>query len=148
MAPTRRSVLRTSGVVLAGGLAGCADGGAQSAQERYPDYEWSKLEDANPVATTTIEMSGFEFHPLIATFEPGSEVTVTNEDSADHTFTVPKPRHDETVVAGASVSVTVEQAGTFDYVCTFHPPGMLGRLVVTENPPTPTPGGYGDDGGY
>lgn len=122
---------------------------AQSAQEKYPNYEWSKLEGVTPVATTTIEMSGFEFNPLIGAFEPGTEVTVTNQDSASHTFTVPKLRIDESLGGGGSTSFTVEQTGTFDYVCTFHPTGMLGRLVVTENPPTATPTPTEDSyGGY
>lgn len=113
--------------------------GTASAQEAYPDYEWSKLEGADSVPTDTITMSGFEFHPLVAAVEPGTEVTVTNEDSSDHSFTVPKLDVDETVSAGASTSITVEETGTYDYVCTFHPPGMLGRLVVTTDPPSPTP---------
>lgn len=125
-----------------------------SAQETYPDYEWGKLEDAEPVGTSSITMSGFTFDPLIAAVTPGSEVTVTNEDSTQHTVTAPRLGIDEGVGGGASTSFTVETEGTYDYVCTFHPPGMLGRLVVTTSTPTeggtdgtPTPTPTPTDGG-
>lgn len=114
---------------------------APSARERYPDYEWSKLEKADPVPTETITMRGFEFHPLIAAVEPGTEVTVVNEDSSSHTFTVPKLRINESVGGGERTSVVVDRTGRFGYVCTLHPPGMLGRLVVTSDPPEATPTG-------
>lgn len=107
--------------------------------ETYPDYSWSKLDDASPVATTTIEMVDREFRPLIAAFKPGTTVTVTNEDSFGHTFTVPKLGIDAQIGAGNSITQTIDGTGTFDYVCTIHPPDMLGRLEVTENPPTATP---------
>lgn len=63
---------------------------------------------------------------------------VTNEDQTAHTFTVPRLDIDENIEGGGQVLVTVDRTGTFDYVCTFHPPGMLGRLVVTDSPSTAT----------
>lgn len=136
---------------------------AQRAQEAYPDFSWGKLEDATPSPTTTIEMSGFRFDPLIAVVAPNTDLTVVNRDSVSHTFTVPRLGIDETLAGEGRYTMTLEEAGTFDYVCTFHPPEMLGRIVVTENPPTasptptstptatptPTPtGGDGGGGGY
>ncbi|MBX0325410.1 cupredoxin domain-containing protein [Halomicroarcula sp. F13] len=131
-------------------------------QQAYPGYEWGRLSGVEPEPTTTIRMANTEFHPLVAEVTSGTGLTVTNEDVARHTITVPALDVDETVDSGASVSFTVQQTGTFDYVCTFHPPRMLGRLVVTaaEQPtttstatdtptetatPTPVPD---DDGGY
>lgn len=109
-----------------------------SAQEQFPDYQWGKLDEAEVVPSNSITMSGFEFHPLIAAVRPGTEVTVTNEDSAAHTFTAPKLGLNESLGGADGFSFTVDTTGTFDYVCTFHPPGMLGRLVVTETTPTAT----------
>lgn len=111
---------------------------AGSAQDQFPDYQWEKLDGAEVVPSTAITMRGFEFHPLLAAVRPGTEVTVTNEDSTAHTFTAPRLSINESLGGGGSFSFTVEATGTFDYVCTFHPPGMLGRLVVTESTPTPT----------
>lgn len=154
----RRTLLRVAAAGVPSLLAGCGgdgggDGGGETpptpsptqagtpagAQQQFPDYEWSKLEDASPVATSTITISGFAFTPLIAAVEPGTEVTVTNEDSTSHTFTAPRLGINKSVSGGGGISFTVEQTGTFDYVCTVHPTGMLGRLVVTNTPPTETP---------
>lgn len=113
--------------------------GSPGARERFPDYEWSTLDGIDPVATTAIEMRGFEFHPPVAALAPGTEVTIANEDSSGHTITVPKLGIDETVDGGAAASIAIERTGTFDYVCEFHPPGMVGRFVVTASTPTGTP---------
>lgn len=112
---------------------------AVAAQQRYPDYEWGKLADADPVPSREIVMRGFEFHPLVAAVQPGTEVTVRNDDSTAHTFTAPKLGIDEGVGADGQTAFEVADPGTYDYVCTLHPPGMLGRLVVTETTPSPTP---------
>lgn len=151
----RRLFLETAGVGLAPVIAGClGDSGGdgttptpRGAQAEFPDYEWSKLDDANAVATTAVEMVDTTFRPLIAAFEPDTDVTVTNKDGFEHTVTVPKLDIDETVGGGASTTIRVEQTGTYDYVCTFHPTGMLGRLEVTNTPPTasPTEGGTGEE---
>lgn len=112
---------------------------AAGAQAQYPDYDWAKLDEASPVPATEIVMDGFEFHPLIAAVEPGTELPVLNEDADPHTITIPALDIDEALGGNAQTSIEVSETGTFDYVCTFHPPGMLGRLVVTDSPPSPTP---------
>lgn len=132
---------------------------APSARERYPDYDWGKLEGIDPVATRTLTMRDFAFRPLAVAVSPGADLTVTNEDGLAHTFSVPKLGIDERIPSGERVSVTLDESGTFDYVCSFHPPGMLGRVVVTSTvqtateestPVSPTPTGTqtGDDGRY
>jgi plastocyanin len=120
----------------------------QTAREAYPDYEWRKLDTASPVPATRVRIrdtSGFlqsrrvEFEPLVAAIEPGTDLTVENADSEDHTFTAPRLRVDRKLAAGESLTVSLERVGTFDYVCTVHSPGELGRIVVTEDLPTSTP---------
>ena len=103
----------------------------EGAQAVYPDYEWSQLEGVDPEPAETITMDGFAFDPLVAAVEPG-EVEVVNDDGAGHTITVPALDIDERLAGGERATVTVDRTGTFDYVCRFHPPGMLGRLVVSE----------------
>ncbi|MFB6192106.1 MAG: cupredoxin domain-containing protein [Haloarculaceae archaeon] len=110
-----------------------------SAQELYLTYQWSALEEARPTPTADITMRNTAFHPLIAAVAPGTEVTVTNEDPFPHTFSAPRLGVDERLDGGASVSFVVDRTGRYDYVCTLHPPAMLGRILVTPNPPTRTP---------
>lgn len=107
-------------------------GSGSDAQSEYPDYDWGQLDDTEATATATVTMSGFAFHPLVARVSPGTTVTFPNEDSSPHTVTIPALGVDEQVSGGGETTVTVEEAGTFDYVCTFHGPSMLGRLVVEE----------------
>lgn len=102
----------------------------QSAQAAYPQYDWNRLDGAAPTQTTTIRMRDLLFHPAIATFDAGATVTWENQDTTPHTVTIPELGVDETVKGGEQTSVTVEAAGTYDYVCTIHPPKMLGRLVA------------------
>jgi plastocyanin len=129
---------------------------APSAREQYPDYDWERLEGADPVSTRTLTIRDFEFRPLAVAVRPGTDLTVVNEDGLGHTFSVPKLGIDERIPSGERVSVTLEESGTFDYVCSFHPPGMVGRVVVTSTAteestpvsPTPTETQTGDDGRY
>lgn len=99
-------------------------------QNQYPNYNWGKLDDVEPVQTTEVILSGSSFEPLIASITPGTTVTWTNDDSFDHTVTIPKLAVDSRLSRGDSVEVTFQTADTYDYVCRLHPPGMLGRIVV------------------
>jgi plastocyanin len=164
MSHRRRQFLRALGVAGTGALtAGClgddgspgtaspapTDGGTTptttataggGAQAQFPDYDWGQLDGVDPQVATTITMTDFAFDPLVARMPPGTELTVENEDSASHTMTVPALGIEETLSAGGSTSFTVEETGTFDYVCEFHGPEMLGRLVVEEGVSTPAGG--------
>jgi len=144
---SRRRFLAAAAALAAAPLAGCLGGGgdtptatptatptetATGAQAQFPDYDWAQLTRADAVETDTITMRGFQFQPLVAKVPTGTEVTVTNDDSAGHEITVPGLDVAETLDGGQSVSLTAETAGTFDYVCEFHPPDMLGRLIVGD----------------
>lgn len=106
--------------------------GATTAQKKYPDYNWDLLKQAEPTETTTIEMTeNLRFKPTIAKVSKGATVTWKNP-SFKHSLAIPALDVKRTVAGGEKTTVTVDQTGTFDYVCTLHPPKMLGRLVVTE----------------
>lgn len=105
--------------------------GAETAgQAAYPGYDWDQLERADAAETDTVAMRNTAFHPLVAEVGVGTGVGFPNEDPSVHTVTIPAMDLDELVRAGESTSIAFEEPGTFDYVCTFHPPGMLGRVVV------------------
>ena len=98
-------------------------------------------------ATTTIH--AFAFSPHALSVPEGSLVTWTNQDDITHTVTSGTPGtqgtpgvtkdvspspdgafDQELAGAGATATVTFDQAGTFTYFCRIHP-GMTGEVTVT-----------------
>jgi plastocyanin len=102
----------------------------RTAQEEYPDYDWDELSDASATETTSITAASRAFDPLVVSVSPGTTVTWTNEDDFRHNISMPKLDVDQNFPGGGSTSVTFAETGTYDYVCVFHPTGMLGRVVV------------------
>ncbi|MFB6133427.1 MAG: cupredoxin domain-containing protein [Halanaeroarchaeum sp.] len=131
--------------------------GKSVAQQKYPDYNWGLLEDATTEFTTEVTLRDQSFNPVVAKVPTGT-IRFVNEDSYEHSVTIPGLEIDKSLGGGEAVEVTVKSTGQYDYVCTLHPPSMLGRLVVVEETPTPgetptstpTPTGTstGDGGGY
>lgn len=83
------------------------------------------------VAATAVDIKDFAFNPPAVTVKPGQRITWTNQDSAVHnvvagdgTFKSPDLKQ------GDSFTYTAKKAGTFSYVCTYHP-NMKATLTVT-----------------
>ena len=70
---------------------------------------------------TTITIAGFAFDPDTITLSGPTEVTVTNEDTTTHTFTLDDGSVDETVEPGATVTVTVDVSAATGFHCNIHP---------------------------
>ena len=79
---------------------------------------------------TTITIAGFAFDPDTITVSGPTEVTVTNEDSATHTFTLDDGSVDETVEPGATVTVTVDVSAATGFHCNIHPQ-MTGQIEAS-----------------
>ena len=79
---------------------------------------------------TTITIAGFAFDPDTITVSGPTEVTITNEDSATHTFTLDDGSVDETVEPGATVTVTVDVSASTGFHCNIHPQ-MTGQIEVS-----------------
>ena len=102
------------GLLLAAVFAGCGGSGG-----------------SEPVATTEVKMvKSYRFDPETIEIQAGQTVTWTNEDNFTHTVEV-EGQGDHEVGRGDSVSVTFDQAGTYDYVCTLHSHDMRGQVIVT-----------------
>ena len=85
-------------------------------------------------AVFTITISDFTFVPSCFTASASQGISVVNEDSADHTFTMVGTEIDVPVAAGETfngepISGVVEP-GTYDFMCTIHP-AMTGTVTVT-----------------
>lgn len=81
---------------------------------------------ASPSAVT---VEGMQFQPASVTVARGETVTWTNRDAVPHTATAAGKFDSGNIAPGKSFSRRMEQAGEFDYVCTYHP-GMKGKVIV------------------
>lgn len=75
-----------------------------------------------------VELTGFAFSPSELTVAAGTTVTFVNNDSSPHTVTegsdgtaADGARFDEDVAAGEEVTVTFDEAGTYQVTCKLHP---------------------------
>ena len=82
-----------------------------------------------PAAAATITIDGFKFTDV--TVPPGAQVTVVNNDSAEHSVTADAAGAFNVEVDGKSkVTFTAPtQPGSYPFHCTYHP-SMHGTLTV------------------
>jgi plastocyanin len=85
-----------------------------------------------PAAVTVeIQMINTTFSPAEKTITKGTTVRWVNKDSYAHTVTANDNSFDSgNMNAGATFEHKFETAGTFDYKCQYHLPGMTGRIIV------------------
>lgn len=77
-----------------------------------------------------VEIRDFEFFPAKLTVDAGAEVTWTNRDSAPHNAVADDGAFDTgRIDQDDSVSVTLDEPGTYPYVCTYHS-GMKATVTV------------------
>lgn len=83
-------------------------------------------------AGTSVTMQNFAFQPNTLTLAPGKvTLTVTNKDSALHSFTLDDGSVSQDVQPGATeqVTITVPSSGTLAWHCKYHPT-MTGTIKV------------------
>ena len=78
---------------------------------------------------TSITIADFAFDPSTISVSGPTEVTITNEDDAAHTFTLDDGSVDQEIAGGESATVTVDVSETTGFVCRFHPQ-MTGTVEV------------------
>lgn len=88
---------------------------------------------AGPAASgSTLSIKDFSFTPAALTVKSGAKVTVTNNDSATHTWTAADKTFDSGDLAtGKSFTFTFTKPGTYSYVCSIHA-AMHGTVTVTS----------------
>jgi plastocyanin len=80
--------------------------------------------------THQIAIRGFAFEPPSLRVAPGDTVVWTNADLVPHTATATGGAWDSgSLEDGASWRWVAGHAGTYEYLCSFHP-GMQGTLVI------------------
>ena len=79
-----------------------------------------------------VPIATFVFPPSPLTIKKGTTVVWTNKDDATHTVSSDSGLFSSgSIIKGNSYSFTFEKAGTYPYICGFHP-GMQGVVEVTE----------------
>ncbi len=85
---------------------------------------------ATAAKTHTVAIDGTAFVPPVVRVHRGDRVVWVNRDPFPHTATAKGHSFDSrNIPAGGSWSRVASKAGTFEYVCNFHPT-MKGTLVV------------------
>lgn len=94
----------------------------------------SECPDLTAGDTFTIAISNFVFDPDCFTARATQGITIVNEDSADHSFTISGTQVDVTIGGGDTFNgepvAGVLEPGTYDFFCRFHP-SMTGTVTVT-----------------
>ncbi len=85
---------------------------------------------ASPVAGTAVEIRNFAYNPPTIQVPVGGTISWTNQDQVPHTATADDGSFNTNPLTnGQSASHTFAAAGSFPYVCLFHP-YMKGTVVV------------------
>lgn len=100
----------------------------------------------------TVIARDFFFEPTYVQTAPGASVplTITNEGTTAHTFTIDELDIDETLAPGDSVEVEAQfpQQGPITYYCRFHMgQGMQGAFFFEADGQNATDGSTGTGGG-
>ena len=116
----RRPTAAIGALGLSLAMAACGEGPGETQGPATPS--------APKAAGTTIDMVDLAFKPRALTIERGQTVTFRNRGKVTHNAKG-KDFFSKVVEPGGSYSHTFRRAGTFAYICTFHP-GMKGTLTV------------------
>lgn len=109
----------------AGGVPGLAPGGMMGSGGMM---NWGPAPSAP--AGTSVRMARSRFMPATLTIAPGSTVSWFNDDSLPHTVTAVDGSWDSGNLApGDRFERRFDAAGTFAYLCRYHP-GMTGTITV------------------
>ena len=109
-------------------LSACGGGGSGSSTAAQDPMAQT---GAAPAGGDAVTIKDFAYAPPNLTVASGTRLTFTNNDSTSHTATSTDQGGFDTgtIEKGQTKSVTVEQPGTYSYICSFHP-FMHGTVTV------------------
>jgi manganese oxidase len=111
-------------------LSAIAAGAIIAACVRFAAADAQSGASPAPAASPSIVViKDFAFSPSALTVPAGTTVTWQNKDSVAHTVTG-KGFDSGNLDGGKSYTYTFAKAGTYDYVCSYHP-SMTASVVVT-----------------
>jgi len=129
----------TGALVAAPLLAACGGGGAAPGAASSPTTSGAATATpakakAEPKAkASVVTIKGFEYGPAKITVKPGAKVTWVDEDATNHTVTFASKdvKSIPNIRQGQSRTVRFGKAGTYAYVCEYHP-NMRAEVVVAR----------------
>lgn len=117
-----RTCLTALLLVLTLSAADCGSYGAPAAAPTTKPAATPQSAGGAPAAgEAQVTLQGFAFSPQSLTVAPGTTVVWTNKDSAAHTVTAKNRAFDSgSLSQDKTFSSKFNQAGAYDYVCSFH----------------------------
>lgn len=105
----------------------------QQPQAELPPLPLADEESSAPSApkgdSTQVVIESFSFMPTNIDIAVGDTIEWVNKDSVSHTVTFDDGSVDVELPIGATAQHTFTEAGSFSYLCSFHPQ-MQGVVVV------------------
>jgi plastocyanin len=125
------AVLRLPALLSLLAVAGCGEAAAPAAEPSAPAVPAATATATpTPVASAAVAIEDFEYTPRVLRVARGTRVTWTDHDEANHSVTFRKGPGDlGNIRQGGTRSATFSHAGTYTYVCVYHP-SMRARIVV------------------
>jgi plastocyanin len=108
-------------------LVGCSSP-ARSGYGYQPTPQTQPQPQPQPTSPNTVSIEGFQFDPPSITINKGDTVTWINHDSVSHTVTG-TGFDSGSLAKDASFRYTFKDAGTYNYICSFHA-SMKGQVIV------------------
>jgi plastocyanin len=126
---------RTSAAVAllaAGTLAGCGSSSSGSGDAAGAATPAAPATSASAAAGDALSIAGFSYSPTPLTVRPGQVVTVTNDDSVEHTVTSDlQGLFDADAEHGTPITFKAPaKPGRYTFHCAYHA-SMHGTLVVS-----------------
>jgi plastocyanin len=115
--------------------AGCGsdDNSSSDSSSSSPDTTAapaSTSSSSSSGSANAVDIKNFAFNPTDTTVKVGQKVTWTNEDTATHNVVSDDGTFkSKDLGQGDTYEFTADKAGTFSYVCTYHPQ-MKATLTV------------------
>jgi plastocyanin len=114
--------------------AGCGDDSSDSSSAGTTSDSagggYSAPASGTAGASGAVDIKGFAFNPADTTVKVGQKVTWTNNDSTEHNVVADDGTFkSQDLEQGDKYEYTADKAGTFSYVCTYHPQ-MKATLTV------------------
>lgn len=98
-------------------------------RRRKQEPERGDDEPKQPLAGANVSIKNFKYKPDPVRINAGDSVTWTNRDSAQHSATDEGEFDTGLLKKNESGTVKIEQAGTYNYLCTVHP-DMRAKLIA------------------